>query len=132
MTDLIAGRVETQFNTLLPLIPHIKAGKARALGVGTGKRTPVLPEVPAIAETLPGYESIIWWGILAPAGTPGAIVTRLNREIGAILQEPETRKRFANEASEIIVAPPEVFGKLLVTEIEKWARIAKTSNIRAH
>jgi tripartite-type tricarboxylate transporter receptor subunit TctC len=132
MTDLMAGRVEVQFNTLLPLIAHIRAGKMRALGVGTSKRSSVLPDVPTIAETLPGYESIIWWGILAPAGTPGTIVTRLNREIGSILQEPGTRKRFANEASETIVAPPEVFGKLLVTEIAKWARIAKQANIRAH
>jgi len=130
MTDLMAGRVETQFNTLLPLIPHIKAGKMRALGVGTTRRSPVFPDVPTIAEALPGYESVIWWGILAPAGTPAPIVARLNREIGAILQEPETRKRFANEASETIVAPPEVFGKLIATELEKWARIAKQANIR--
>lgn len=80
---------------------------------------------------MPGYDGSIWWGILSPAGMPGAIVARLNSEIGAILREPEMAKRLAAEAAEPVIASSEAFGKLIVSDVAKWNRIAKQANIRA-
>src|SRR6185436_4218092 len=85
MTDVMAGQVEVLFNALPSALPFIRAGRLKPLGVGSLQRTPALPETPAVAETVPGYESVLWWGMQAPAGVPPAIITRLNVEIGAIL-----------------------------------------------
>jgi tripartite-type tricarboxylate transporter receptor subunit TctC len=103
----------------------------KPLGVGSQKRSPILPQVPAIAETLPGYDGTIWWGVLAPAGVPRPIKTRLNAEVNAILREPEMAKRLSAEAAEPVTTTPEAFGKLIVGEIAKWTRVAKEADIRA-
>ena len=85
----------------------------------------------AIAETVPGYDGSIWWGLLAPAGVPAAIVNKLNAELNAILREPEMAKRLTAEAAEPVISTPEAFGKLIVNDIAKWGRIAKEANIKA-
>ena len=87
--------------------------------------------MPTIAETLPGYDGTIWWGILAPAGVPAPVVTKLNTEINAILKEPEMAKRLTAEAAEPVITTPEAFGKLIAENVTKWGRIAKEANIRA-
>jgi len=131
MLDVMTGQVEVVFGTLIQALPHIRSGKLKPLGVGSAKRSPILPQVPTIAETVPGYDGSIWWGVLAPAGVPGPIVNKLNGELNAILREPEMARRLTAEAAEPATTTPEVFGTLIVSEIAKWSRVAKESGIRA-
>jgi len=130
MTDVIAGQVEMQFNALTSALAHIRSGKLKALGVGSLKRSPALPDMPTIAETVPGYEAIVWWGIQGPAGIPPPIVTRLNTEIGAILRDPQAAKRLEAEAAEAVITSPEAFGKLLSEEVAKWIKVARAAGIK--
>jgi tripartite-type tricarboxylate transporter receptor subunit TctC len=131
MLDVITGQVEVSVGTLIQTLPHIRSGKLKALGVGSRKRSPILPDVPAISEAgVPGYDVTVWWGILAPAGVPEAIVTKLNSTIIEILREPEMAKRLAAEAAEPIIETPTAFGKLIASDIAKWARVAKQADIR--
>jgi tripartite-type tricarboxylate transporter receptor subunit TctC len=131
MLDVMTGQVETVFGTLIQGLPHIRSGRLKPLGVGSAKRSPLLPQVQAIAETLPGYDGTIWWGLLAPAGIPGPILAKLNTEINAILREPEMAKRLTAEAAEPVVTAPEAFAKLIADNITKWGRIAKEAGIKA-
>ena len=132
MVDVMSGQVEVLFGTLIQALPHIRSGKLRALGVGSAKRSSVLPDVPTISEAgVTGYDGSIWWGILGPAGIPGPIVTKLNAEIAAILRDPDAAKRLSAEAAEPVIESPDAFGKLIATDIEKWKRIAQQSGMRA-
>ena len=131
MLDVMSGQVEVVFGTLIQALPHIRSGKLKPLGVGSAKRSPILPQVQAIAETVPGYDGTIWWGVLAPAGVPAAILNKLNGEINAILRDPEMAKRLTAEAAEPVITTPDAFGKLIVHDIEKWGRVAKEAGIRA-
>ena len=131
MLDVMTGQVEVMFGSLIQALPQVRSGRLKALGVGSLKRSPLLPQVPAIAETVPGYDGSIWWGVLAPSGVPEPIVMKLNAEINAILREPETAKRFAAEAVEPVITTPQAFGELIVKDIAKWGRIAKQADIRA-
>ena len=131
MVDVMTGQVEIVFGTLIQALPHLRSGRLKPLGVGSAKRSPLLPQVQSITETLPGYDGTIWWGLLAPAGVPAPIVTRLNSDINAILREPEMAKRLTAEAAEPVIATSEAFGKLIADNITKWGRIAKESGIKA-
>jgi tripartite-type tricarboxylate transporter receptor subunit TctC len=131
MLDVMTGQVEVMFGALLQALPHVRSGKLKVLGVGSPKRSPLLPEVPTIGETVPGYDGSIWWGVLVPAGVPGPIVDKLNGEINAIMREPEMAKRVSAEAAEPVITTPEAFGKLIVSDLGKWSRIAKEAGIRA-
>ena len=132
MLDVMTGQVEVVFGTLIQAIPHIRSGKLKALGVGSAKRSPLLPDVPTVSESgVPGYDGSVWWGILAPAGVPEGIVMKLNSTIGAIVSEPEMTKRLVAEAAEPVIGTPEAFGKLIVNDIAKHQRIAKQAGIRA-
>lgn len=132
IVDVMSGQVEVIVNALMPLLPHVRSGRLKALGVGAAKRAAVLPDVPTIAEAgVPGYDGSVWWGILGPAQMPAAIVTRLNSEIRLILRDPETAKRLAAEAAEPIIAGPETFQALIANDIAKWAKVAKTAGIKA-
>ena len=132
MLDVMSGQVEMTFCTLIQALPHMRSGKLKALGVGSARRSPLLPEVPTIAESgVPGYDGTIWWGVLGPAGISGAIVTRLNTEIGVILRDPEMGKRLVAEAAEPVIETPEAFGKLIVNDIGKWGSVAKQAGLRA-
>ncbi len=131
MIYTIAGQAHISLGSLIQFLPHFRTGKLKPLGTGGAKRTAVLPDVPAIAEDLPGYEANNWWGILAPAATPPAIVKKLNIEINRVMQLPETQKRFASEGADPVSGTPEDFSKLISTEMVKWAKVAKSANIKA-
>jgi tripartite-type tricarboxylate transporter receptor subunit TctC len=131
MLDVMSGQVEVVFGSLIQALPHIRSGKLKPLGVGSPKRSPLLPQVPAVAETVPGYDGSIWWGVLAPAGVPGPVIYKLNAEINAILREPEMARRLSAEAAEPVITTPQAFGKLIASDLAKWSRIAKQAGIRA-
>lgn len=131
MVDVMSGQVEVLFSTLIQALPHIRSGKLKPLAIGSQKRTPLLAQIPTVAESVPGYDGSIWWGMLSPAGVPVPIVTRLNNEINSILREPEMAKRLSAEAAEPVISDPETFGKLIANDIVKWARVAKEASIRA-
>jgi tripartite-type tricarboxylate transporter receptor subunit TctC len=132
MVDVMTGQVEILFGTLIQALPHVRSGKLKPLGVSSAKRSPILPDVPTIADAgVPGYDGSIWWGILGPAGIPGPIVTKLNTEIGAIMRDPEMAKRLVAEAAEPVIDTPEAFARLIVNDIAKWNRIAREAGIRA-
>jgi tripartite-type tricarboxylate transporter receptor subunit TctC len=130
MPDLMSGRVHMMFENAPGAVPHIKAGKLRALAQTGLKRSPALPDVPTIAESgVPGYESLSWSGIAVPAGTPRAIVDRLNKEFNLVLSTAEMRQKLAEQGAEIIGGPPEAFAKHISAEREKWSRVIRTANI---
>ncbi len=130
LTDLMAGRVSMIFDNMPSSLPFIKAGKLRALAVTGARRSPILPEVPTIAESgVPGYESLSWTGIAVPAGTPKDIVTRLNREIGIILKEPDMREKFAQAGADPIGGTPQAFTEHIRAEREKWSRLIRERGI---
>jgi len=131
LTDVIAGQVQMNLGSLVQMMPHIRSGKLKALGVGGAKRVAALPDVPTIAEAgVPGYEANNWWGILAPAGTPGPILNRLYNEITAILDLPETRKRFELEGAEVMRMSPAEFANFVAQEATKWTRVVKDAGIK--
>ena len=113
--------------------PQVRGGKLRALGVGSAKRSPAMPDVPSVQEAgLAGYEVVNWWGFLAPAGTPVAIVRRINADINAVIDSAETRKRLEAEAAEPAPGAPDAFRKVIVDDLAKWSRVAKEADIRPH
>jgi tripartite-type tricarboxylate transporter receptor subunit TctC len=128
--DLISGQVTWMFGTILPTLPHVRAGKLRALAVSGKQRTAVLPEVPTVAEHVPGFEASSWYGVFAPAGTPAEIVVRLNQEMARALTPPDVRQRLAAEGTEVVAGSPEEFTALFRAEVAKWARVIRQSGIR--
>jgi len=132
LTDVIAGQVQLMFATLAISQPQIRAGRLKAFGVSTTRRTPLFPELPTIAEAgAPGYEIRIWWGVLAPAGLPPALVAQLTSTISGILLQPDSTQRLTTEGAEPAPLASAAFGRLLVSEIEKWTRVARDASIRA-
>jgi tripartite-type tricarboxylate transporter receptor subunit TctC len=130
--DLVAGSVDVMFSPASSVIPHVKSGRLRALAVTTAARLPSLPELPTVAESgLKGYETITWFGFVAPAKTPPAIVTRLNAEIVKALALPDVRSQFELQGIEILGGTPERFADYIREEIAKWARAIKLSGARA-
>jgi tripartite-type tricarboxylate transporter receptor subunit TctC len=132
VVDLLAGQVKVMAPNLLTALPHIKSGKLRALAVTSSKRSQALPEVPTVAEAgLPGYDSTQWYGVLAPAGTPREIVTRLHDAIARALRDAEVGKRLAADGAEAVGSSPEEFAAFIKSESEKWARVATAAGIKA-
>ena len=131
MIDVIGGHTKIMFSSLIQTTPHLKSGQLRALGTGGAKRNPVLPDVPTIGETVPGYEANNWWGMLAPAGTPPAIVEKLNKAVSAALDAPELQQQFVKEGASIVKMSPDEFGKYIVAEKAKWGRVVKEGHITA-
>ena len=129
MPDVMSGRVSMMFENAPGAVGHIKAGKLRALAVTGLRRAAMMPELPTVAETVPGYESLSWSGIAAPAGTPRAIVERVNRDINTVLATPDMRQKLAEQGAEAIGGPPGAFEKHIAAEREKWSRVIKTANI---
>jgi len=128
--DLLAGQVQLSMPNVLTALPHIKGGKLRGLGVTSGKRATGLPDIPAIAETLPGYEAIQWYGILAPAGTTRDIVGKLQAEIARILVLPEVRDRLAADGADAVGSRPDEFAAYIRAELAKWGKVVKTGSIK--
>jgi tripartite-type tricarboxylate transporter receptor subunit TctC len=132
MTDVLGGHTRIMFSSLVQTSGFVRNGQLRALGTGGSHRSPVLPEVPTIAEAgLPGYEATNWWGIVAPAGTPPAIVEKLHKEISAVQNSEQTRKQFETEGAEIVQMGAAEFGTFIASEIKKWERVVKESGIKA-
>jgi tripartite-type tricarboxylate transporter receptor subunit TctC len=129
--DLMAGHVITSFSTMPPIIPHIRAGRVKALAVTKDKRAAVLPDVPTIAETVPGYTMSTWYGAVVPAKTPREIVMKLSQEMLKALAAPDVRERLASVGADIVATSPEETATIFRTDIEKYARVAKAANIRA-
>jgi tripartite-type tricarboxylate transporter receptor subunit TctC len=131
VVDLLAGQVSVMTPNVLTALPHIKAGRLRALAVTSGKRSDALPDVPTLAEAgVPGYDSTQWYGVLAPAGTPRPIVTRLHGEIVRALRAPDVRERLAADGAEPVGNSPEEFAAFIRAEIAKWAKVAKAAGIQ--
>lgn len=132
ITDVIAGHVPVLINTLPVVLPHARSGRLRILGVGSTRRTAVLPDTPTIAEAgVPGYEASIWWGLLAPAGLPRGIGAKMNGEIGAIVREAETVKWFTAQAADPLSATPEEFARMIAADLAKWSKVAKEAGLSA-
>jgi tripartite-type tricarboxylate transporter receptor subunit TctC len=129
LTDLLAGRVQSLFDNIPGAMGQIKGGKLRALGVTAAKRVPALPDVPAIAETVPGYEADVWYGIAAPRGTPPDIVAKLNDAVNAALANPQLKARMNELGGDPMPLTPDAFGKLVADETQKWATVIRTANI---
>jgi tripartite-type tricarboxylate transporter receptor subunit TctC len=132
ITALLGGEVSVMFATVTGIQPHIKNGKARALAVTTSKRSNMMPEVPTVSEAaLPGFEMLSWFGLLAPAGTPASIVSRMNAETAKVLALPEVKSALAAQGLEVMSGTPEQFGDYIKREIAKITKIAKTAGVKA-
>ena len=129
--DLMAGHVMTSFSTMPPIIPHIRAGRVRAIAVTTEKRAAVLPDVPSIAETVPGYSMSTWYGATAPAKTPRDIVVKLNQEILKALAAPEVKERLASLGADIVASSPEQTAAIFKADIAKYTKVAQAAKIQA-
>lgn len=128
---LLGGEVSVMFATVTGIQPQIKAGKARALAVSTARRSPMMPGVPTVSETLPGFEMLSWFGLLAPAATPPAIITRLNTETGKVLALPDVKAALTAQGFEVTAGTPEQFGDYIKREIAKITKIAKAAGVTA-
>jgi tripartite-type tricarboxylate transporter receptor subunit TctC len=131
MADVVAGNTQIVIGSLIQMLPQINSGRLKILGVGSEKRVPALPNVPTISEAgVPGYEATNWWGIVAPAGTPRPVIDRLHKELSIILATSETKKRFETEGGEAVQMSSDDFGKFIVAETAKWAKVVKEANIK--
>ena len=131
-TDILGGQVQMMFDAITTMAPNVQAGKLRALGTSGKARSSVLPEVPTIAEAgVPGYEAVIWLGMMAPTGTPKPIVDRLNREITRIVNTPEMKQAWASQGAVSMSMTPDEFAAYLRADMEKWAHVVKVSGARA-
>ena len=129
LTDLISGQVQVLFDNMPSSIEHIRAGKLRALGVTTAVRSPALPDVPTVAETVPGYEASAWFGMGAPKGTPPELINKLNAAINAALADPNIQARLADLGGTVMAGTPADFGKVIADETEKWSKVVNAIGI---
>jgi len=131
LTDLIGGQASIMVVNLPPAVPHVKSGRLRALAVTTKTRSPLLPDVPTVAESgLPDFETVAWFGVLAPAATPKDVVARLSAEIAKIAKSPEMRERLSALGAEPVGSTPEEFAAIIGRDIAKWTTLAKSVGIR--
>jgi tripartite-type tricarboxylate transporter receptor subunit TctC len=131
MPDLLSGQVQAMFGVMPASLGYIKSGKLRPLAVTSAKRQELLPDVPAMAEFLPGYEANGWYGIVAPKGTPRPVIETLNKQVNAALADPATRKRFTDLGCNVFSGSPEDFKKFIDAETEKWAKVVAFAGIKA-
>lgn len=130
MTDLLAGQVRLTISSAVPLSPQVKSGKLRGLAVTSPQRSPSFAELPAIAETVAGYEVVNWFGILAPSGTSRAIVARVNREFNSALASPALRERLSAQGADAVGGSPEEFARVIRSDFTKWAKVVKESGAK--
>ncbi|MGZ5116295.1 MAG: tripartite tricarboxylate transporter substrate binding protein [Burkholderiales bacterium] len=130
ITDMLGGQIALTIASAVPLSPQVRSGKLRGLGVTGPRRSPAFPELPAIAESVPGYEVVNWFGIVAPTGTSKAIIARVNTELNKSLKSPELVKALALQTAEAVGGTPEDFGKVIRTDFSKWSKVVKESGAR--
>ncbi len=131
ITDLLGGQISLMFSTAPPALPHVKTGKLRAIAITATQRSPLLPDLPTVAESgIPGFEATGWNGFVAPGRTPAPIVAKLNREIVRILALPDVRDRLARSGVEPVGSQPEQFASHIARELAQWARVVKDANLR--
>ena len=127
VTDLLGGKIQAMAAPLVEVIAHVQGDRLRAIAITTAQRSPLLPAVPTIAETIPGFEVALWNGIFAPAGTPPAAVLRISAAIAEALRTDEMRAKLAQQGSEPVGSAPEAFATFIATEIPKWAELVRIS-----
>jgi len=131
LTELISGRVQMMFSNLLTSMPHVRAGKLRAIAISTAKRSPQVPDLPTVAESgVPGFDVTPWYGALGPAGLPNTITTRLHDEIADIVKAPDMRERFVAQGVDLASSTPEQFAALIKSEVPKWRKIVHDSGAK--
>jgi tripartite-type tricarboxylate transporter receptor subunit TctC len=130
LVDLMSGRVQLMFDNVPTSLPYIKAGKLRPLAVTSATRAAVLPDLPTVADFVPGYEASAWYGMVAPKGTPNEIVAKLNREIQAILADPKVKSQLGDLGASLLPGAPADFGKLIADETAKWGKVIKFAGIK--
>jgi len=131
LTDLVAGRVQMMFSNMLTAMPHVRAGKLRAIGISSPKRSPQAPDLPTVAESgVPGFSSVPWYGVLGPAALPRSIVSRLNTEIGRALALPDMHERFVAQGIDLQASTPEEFGALIRSEVVKWRKVVRDAGAK--
>jgi tripartite-type tricarboxylate transporter receptor subunit TctC len=131
MTDLLSGQAQLYFGTTASSLEYVRTGKLRALAVTIERRLDALPEIPTVAEFVPGYEASNWYGLGAPKATPAEIIDQLNKEISAGLVDPNMKARFADLGGTVLAGSAADFGKLIADETEKWAKVVKFVGIKA-
>ena len=130
-TDVIAGHIQSALPSLTSVLPHVRAGRLKALGITSAKRSLLAPEIPTIAESgVPGYEALIWNGLIAPGATPKNVIARLNQEILRIINTPETRVRYTALGADALTSTPREFDAFIRTEMMKWEKVIKTPGFR--
>jgi tripartite-type tricarboxylate transporter receptor subunit TctC len=130
LTDLLGGQVQVLFATTPGTTEYVRTGKLRALAVTTASRAKVLPDLPTVADFLPGYEASQWYGVGVPKSTPAEIIDKLNKEINAALADPGMKARFADIGGEALAGSPADFGRLIAEETEKWAKVVRAANMK--
>jgi len=132
MIDVVAGHNQVAFSSLVQTTGQIQSGKLKPLGVGSMKRVPILPDVPTISEAgVPGYEASNWWGIVAPAGVPQAVVDRLRKELAVVQTAKPVIEQFANEGAEVVQMSQAEFADFIAAELKKWQRVVQESGMKA-
>lgn len=130
MIDVMAGQIPMMFSSITQVLPLVRQGKLKIIAVGSTKRNPVLPDIPTVAESgYPDYDVSVWWGFAAPDGVPRPAMTKLHKEITAVLESPETKKRLLDDAAEPLSMTPSEFRKLISDDIKKWREVAKKAGI---
>ena len=130
MTDLIAGRVHLAFSSIPTVLTHVQAGRLKMLGTGGTKRSPALPDIAPVADSLPGFELVTWYAVFAPTGTPPVIVNRLNSEIAKVLRDPDIQKRFGEQGLETTIMTPQELKRYTENDVSRWTRLIKAANIK--
>jgi len=129
-TELLAGQVQMRFSSIPPVLPHVRSGRLRALAVTSAQRFSLLPDVPTVADTVPGFEVESWYGVFAPTGTPAAIIKRLNADFAAALGSPDVKALLATDGSVVVASSPERFGAIVRAEYARWAPVVKESGAK--
>jgi tripartite-type tricarboxylate transporter receptor subunit TctC len=130
ITDLMAGQMQVLLVSLAAVESQMQSGRLRAIGVSSPKRSSFLPNLPAIAETLPGYDNDLWWGVFVAAKTPRAVIDKLNAELHKVMATDEMKKRFGEFGAEQAPTTPDAFNAIVKNEIAKWSKVIKAANIR--
>ena len=131
MIDLVAGRVQLAFSSIPTVLAHVQAGRLKMLGTGGSKRSVALPDIPLIADSVPGFELVTWYALFAPAGTPAAIINRLNSETAKVLKDPDIQKRFGDQGLEPTIMSPAELKRFAENDVNRWARLIKAAKIKA-